>query len=596
VIGDPRNDENVIIAQLHALFLRFHNRMADILEADPENAGKKLTFAEVQREVQWHYQWMILYDFLPRIIHSSIYNQILPHVNGREADYDRLPLEPKESVQDAPPSLRFYRLDTEPYMPVEFSAAAYRFGHSMVRDEYRLNKNAQPVTGGPFQILSHNTPFDLQGFRRFRDDWAIDWGFFFEGLGIPPENEPPKGEIDLGEQQTQRASQIDTSLAEALKTLPFPFAASVPNLAERNLVRGLRLSLPSGQSVARMFGVDPLSEDELAVADTKLADISPAFRNNAPLWFYILSEAQNWITKAKTVLAEAADKAQNELAKVKIGSLVVTDANRGYAEARSATNEVMTGASEADEALKQVDGAQKARQRMGEARDKFLARQKELKDALKERDNVKSELRNPGKKPLGEAQTMLNVSITRSDGAQTQGVGIEEAQKAVDDAQTSQDEAQTKLAEAQTRKTGVEAAQKELDDAQTELAEAQTELAKAHNELLKPVQERLAKALQGVAEAKEGLVKPRNELAAAQTPLAKFATLGPVGSRIVMETFVGLMWGDEYSFLRQEPGWKPWPVRKDSSKTDFGMTDFIKLAQAEGSPVEQPGKMAAGSA
>src|SRR5258707_15353274 len=105
-------------------------------------------------------------------------------------------------------------------MPVAFSGAAYRFGHSMVRDKYRLNKNADPGIGGPFDILGGDSTLDLRGFRSFRNDWAIEWGFFFEGLGIPTQ-QPLEGEIDLDHQKTQHAFKIDTSLSYPLKQLPF---------------------------------------------------------------------------------------------------------------------------------------------------------------------------------------------------------------------------------------------------------------------------------------------------------------------------------------------------------------------------------------
>jgi heme peroxidase len=497
LIGDPRNDENVIIAQLHALFLRFHNRMADILEADPENSGKQLTFEEVQKEVRWHYQWVILYDFLPRLIHPRIYNQILPHVNGKKADYDRLPLHPNSKVRDNPPSLTFYRLDKEPYMPVEFSAAAYRFGHSMVRDEYRLNKNPQPVTGGPFKILSNHPPLDLQGFRRFRDDWAIDWELFFD------------------EQQAQRAFQIDTSLAEPLKMLPFPFAEGLPNLAERNLVRGRLLGLPSGQSVARMFDETPLLENELTVAGKNIADISPAFHNNAPLWFYILAEAQNWMTEAKQAVP----------------------ARRQSALER---------------------GVGLSIERMGKLRWAAQSHEKELREVLKARDRMQNEFRDQAKKRL------------------------EDPQRTTDRAQTKLAEMQTKLRGAKTEdakrqaKQDVDNAQAEFDKAQIALAEAQSKLSQEQNKLFKPVRDRLNNAVKEAADAKKQLVKQGKDLVEAQKPLAKYATLGAVGSRIVMETFVGLLWGDEYSFLRQEPGWKPWPVRQGQDR--FGMMEFARFA------------------
>ena len=277
IIGDPRNDENVIIAQLHALFLQFHNRVVDELE---RKNGITPTFEEVQREVRWHYQWVVLYDFLPRIIRADIYRQVLPHVTNEKQQVLQPPLTPERSVLDpnCEPVLKFYKPKEEAYMPVEFSGAAYRFGHSMVRDKYDLNTNKDPGIGGPLPILSNDPKMDLQGFRSFRDDWGIEWGLFFEGFdGLTP----------------QRASRIDTSLAAPLGNLPFPFAADMPSLAARNLVRGWRLSLPSGQALAERLGEKSLSEDELKLGGGKLrlSDISDAYLKNAPLWFYILAEA-----------------------------------------------------------------------------------------------------------------------------------------------------------------------------------------------------------------------------------------------------------------------------------------------------------------
>src|SRR5207245_5489239 len=88
--------------------------------------------------------------------------------------------------------------------------------------------------------------------------------------------------------------RIDTSLAAPLGNLPFPFAADMPSLAARNLVRGWRLSLPAGQALAERLGEKSLSEDELKLGGGKLrlSDISDAYLNNAPLWFYILAEAE----------------------------------------------------------------------------------------------------------------------------------------------------------------------------------------------------------------------------------------------------------------------------------------------------------------
>src|SRR5262249_19271488 len=133
------------------------------------------------------------------------------------------------------PALRFYKPKKEAYIPVEFSGAAYRFGHSMVRHEYRLNTNRDPGIGGPFAILSDDTKMNLMGFRNFRDDWGIEWGLFFDGFD---------------KLEPQRALAIDTSLAPALAELPFRFVADMPSLPARNLIRGWRLGLPSGQALA----------------------------------------------------------------------------------------------------------------------------------------------------------------------------------------------------------------------------------------------------------------------------------------------------------------------------------------------------------
>ncbi len=219
LIGDPRNDENVIIAQLHALFLQFHNRM----------------------------------------VHK---------------------------LQKKTPVLKFYEPEEEAYMPVEFSGAAYRFGHSMVRDEYLLNTNQDLGIGGPLAILG-NGDTNLRGFRSFRPQWGIEWGYFFEGFDV----EPPQQQRPLLAGPPQRAFAIDTSLAKPLRTLPFPSAADIDSLAARNLLRGWRLGLPSGQTLAHALGENELTEDELRVGGKKLSSISHAFRDNAPLWYYILAEA-----------------------------------------------------------------------------------------------------------------------------------------------------------------------------------------------------------------------------------------------------------------------------------------------------------------
>ncbi len=276
LLGDPRNDENVIVSQLQATMLRFHNRVADVLA---EKHGGPLPFERVQREVRWHYQWVVLHDFLPTIIGEERLLEILPQLKQDGA---------REGVREFKPNLRFYTWKKEPYIPVEFSVAAYRFGHSMVRPIYRLNTT---LPDRQF-IFAGDITRSLVGFRAFPDNWAVDWNLFFH---IDPQ--PPA----LGINRLQRAYKIDSSLVNPLGDLPDTVAKEIHSLPERNLLRGLRMSLPSGQAVARAMGIPVIPDAKLRVGkateeDTPknplLTSLSPEFADNAPLWYYILAEAQ----------------------------------------------------------------------------------------------------------------------------------------------------------------------------------------------------------------------------------------------------------------------------------------------------------------
>lgn len=277
LLGDPRNDENVIVSQLQATMLRFHNRVADVLA--PKPGARPLTFERVQREVRWHYQWVVLHDFLPTIIGKETLLDILPQLKDDGV---------RGGVREFKPNLRFYSWKKDPFIPVEFSVAAYRFGHSMVRPIYRLNT---ALPGRQF-IFAPDIRGSLVGFRAFPDNWAVDWNLFFR---IDPQ--PPA----LGINRLQRAYKIDTSLVNPLGNLPGSVAKDPHSLPLRNLERGQSMSLPSGQSVARAMGLLVIPDDKLRVgkataADTSnnplLTSVAADFADNAPLWHYILAEAQ----------------------------------------------------------------------------------------------------------------------------------------------------------------------------------------------------------------------------------------------------------------------------------------------------------------
>lgn len=255
LIGDPRNDENIIVGQLHLAFIKFHDRVVDrVRRANGQLTGEAL-FEEARRIVTWHYQWVVIQDFLRRIAGDAIVDDVLS--NGR----------------------RFFRWEREPFMPVEFSAAAYRFGHSMIRPFYDLNDVVVEVRlfaeeGRPFP-LSH-----LGGFRRLPQLWTIKWEHFVR--------------LDRRDRvRPQPSRRINIRLAPPLFRLPSNVDLGRNPLAVLNLRRGKALQLPSGQAVAGAMGERALTARELALGRLRLPAAHRAvLEQDTPLWFYLLREAE----------------------------------------------------------------------------------------------------------------------------------------------------------------------------------------------------------------------------------------------------------------------------------------------------------------
>ena len=269
LIGDPRDDENRIVAQLHAIFLRFHNKVADL-------GGRHASFQEVRQQVQWHYQWILVDDFLPTILEEQTYKSVFP--------------DPYRCVPTIP---RLREMDLE-LMPVEFSVAAYRFGHSMIRSRYRLN----PAIERPIFSNARGGTADLGGFRPIPANWAIDWQLFIDvdHSAVPAAGGPLPGPAA---RKPQLSYKIDTSLVHPLGNLPARIATDPSSLARRNLERGATFQLPSGQNVATALGLPPIADEDLVIGKATLespkrliSKVASGFVGNAPLWAYILSEAQ----------------------------------------------------------------------------------------------------------------------------------------------------------------------------------------------------------------------------------------------------------------------------------------------------------------
>jgi hypothetical protein len=275
LLGDPRNDENLIISQLHLAMLNFHNNVVDDPSLNDFSGERR--FDEARRIVRWHYQWIVIHDFLKRITGTPIID-IVDSILKPDPYTVIVGNTAREINGLLKANLKFYKWKTQPYIPVEFSVAAYRFGHSMVRGDYSLNEaTADEDDQLPIFSPTPDTEEDLHGFRPRPAERLIQWGRFFEisGTGLAP----------------QPSRKIDTLLAQGLRTLPENVAGDIiRSLAERNLRRGVALGLPSGQSVARAMG---MPEDLiLGVGDMGLGGDLEKYGDNTPLWYYILKEAE----------------------------------------------------------------------------------------------------------------------------------------------------------------------------------------------------------------------------------------------------------------------------------------------------------------
>jgi Animal haem peroxidase len=255
IIGDPRNDENLIVLQFHKAMIQFHNRIVD--QAKSQGVRQEWLFETARRMTRWHWQWAVIHDFLPRFVGDDL-------VGPNGAVY--------KEVAGKPPvlNLNYYKPTNRtgrPFMPVEFAVAAYRFGHSLIRPFYVLNGS------GVVDVFGPAGGRNLNGGRPIPSDLVIDWKNIMPVDPSFPARPPRK---------------IDTKLSIPLATLP---GSAVPppdptiHLAVRNNRRGKKVGLPSGQQVAKAMRLTPLTNATLGLTD-------PGWGGQAPLWFYILKEAE----------------------------------------------------------------------------------------------------------------------------------------------------------------------------------------------------------------------------------------------------------------------------------------------------------------
>jgi hypothetical protein len=274
--GDPRQDENLILAQLHVAFLKLHNVIvadSGLLNASPSYRRPGDTdFTVARRIVTWHYQWVLRHDYLKQVLDPEIFEK-LPELENAKRNRPALPFR----------------------IPVEFSLAAFRFGHSMVRDEYKTGVNKQHDRVELPELLMR-TGSQGGASPSLPAEWVVSWDRFFLHRGGDTAH-------------LNRIRKIDTQIANTLHQMEQvaakPFAAQTPldklppELPVRTLLRGGRVDLPSGEDVAREISrrenwMRTLTVDEIVSGDHRAILTNPRYGllGNTPLWYYILKEAE----------------------------------------------------------------------------------------------------------------------------------------------------------------------------------------------------------------------------------------------------------------------------------------------------------------
>ena len=291
ILGDPRNDENLMIAGLHCGHILFYNRVLSELgsmnlsrfpaarnadrrqlaSANSRDGALNYLRYQIARQVTlWHYQWLLVNEHLPQIAGQQVVSDVLAGGN---------------QFYQPPPG--------DAFMPIEFGAACYRFGHSMVRPSYRANftsgtgDSANPAADPFFGLVFDATEAEFNGpVTSDRDDLLggypaprryVGWQTFF----------------DFGDGQVKNNKKIDTTISSVLFTLPLPAIAPRTQLAptvlpQRNLLRQLTWSLPSGQAVAQAMGIPSLTAADLS----DIGSVYAPFAASTPLWYYILAESK----------------------------------------------------------------------------------------------------------------------------------------------------------------------------------------------------------------------------------------------------------------------------------------------------------------
>jgi len=269
LVGDARNDENLVVGQLHVAFLRFHNAAVDWVRAnEPQRTGLSDVFLRARDLTRWTYQWLVVHDFLRTVTVPDVVDFVL----GNDAD----------ALYDGS------------FMPLEFSVAAYRFGHSMVRGAYDWNRNFGRPGNNTLPNASLGLLFVFTGVGGLGNNptlpsnWPVEWNRFVDKDSLFPDRFARRIDTHLSAPLSQMVNQTageDQSNGDLL--------ALLKHLARRNLLRGYRLGLPTGQAVADLLGLPELTAAEVSGTGPVATAIAEGnFATRTPLWFYVLRESE----------------------------------------------------------------------------------------------------------------------------------------------------------------------------------------------------------------------------------------------------------------------------------------------------------------
>lgn len=283
LIGDNRNDENLFISQVHMAFLRLHNTMVDAIRADNPGLSTTAVFENARRAMQWTYQWMIMNIYLPGLCDPVALRDVVQSDAVLYGDF-----------------LGQCDLDHGMPMPLEFSVAAFRFGHSMVRPGYDWNDRFGRDKDGngdlaPFELFfaftANGNPPMFGESTKLPANWVGDFTRLVTANATRPDRVArlidTKVALPLTNMQNED-KEGDTDEEKQLRR----------NLIARNLRRGFRMNVPSAQACAdklrKTYGFDlpMLTKAQLKSGSTGSIVDEANFDDETPLWFYVLKEAE----------------------------------------------------------------------------------------------------------------------------------------------------------------------------------------------------------------------------------------------------------------------------------------------------------------